>query len=117
VPEGGYVGPNGNGIFAGDSGNRWLLALNKSSDNLYGGIVVIDGAHHNTLLANSGSGNGAYDVDLVGNTERFSFFTPTSFINWVYSFKDQIIKNCGEGNKVIGGNQVDTTVDPCDNIE
>jgi parallel beta-helix repeat protein len=117
VPEGGYVGPNGNGIFAGDSGNRWLVALNKSSNNLYGGIVVIDGAHDNTLLANSGSGNGAYDVDLVGDTERFGFFTPTSVKNRIYSYNDQVIKDCGEDNKVIGGNLVDTSIDPCDNVE
>ena len=109
--------PDGTELKAEESGNHWLVALNESSDNFYAGIVVIDGAHHNTLLANTGSGNAAYDVDLVGPTERFGFFTPTSSKNRVYSYNDQVIKDCGEDNKVVGGIQVDTTVDPCDNVE
>lgn len=116
VPEG-YYDFDGNLMGAEDSGNHWLLANNTSSNNLYAGIVVIDGAHHNTLLANSGSGNAVYDLDLVGPTERFGFFTPTSFKNRVYSYHDQVIKDCGEDNRVTGGIQVDTNVDPCDNVE
>lgn len=109
--------PSGVVIGAADPGNHWLLALNESSDNFYGGIVAIDGSFDNTLLANKGSGNAAYDVDLVGPTERFGFFTPTSSGNRVWSFSDQVIKDCGENNRVTGGIQVDTNVDPCDNVE
>lgn len=109
--------PDGVVIGAIDPGNHWLIALNESNDNFYGGIVAIDGAYSNTLLANRGSGNAAYDIDLVGPTERFGFFTPTSAGNRVWSFSDQVIKDCGEDNKVVGGIQVDTTVDPCDNVE
>ncbi|MBK8500713.1 MAG: hypothetical protein IPL46_00095 [Saprospiraceae bacterium] len=109
--------PDGTELKAEESGNHWLVALNDSKNNFYGGIVVIDGAFKNTLLANTGSGNGAYDVDLVGATERFGFLTPTSSGNRVYSYNDQTIKDCGENNKVIGGIMVDTSVDPCDNVE
>lgn len=117
VPEGGYIGPDDNLLFAKQPGNRWLLALNNSSDNLYGGMVVIDGAFQNTLLANQGSGNGAYDVDLVGPTMRFGFFTPTSSKNQVWAYAGQTIKDCGENNRVMGGTLVDTSLDPCDNVE
>ncbi len=94
-------------------GNHWLVAMNESSNNLYGGIVVIDGAFKNVLLANKGSGNAAYDVDLVGDSERFGFLTPTSVKNKVWSFSDQTVKDCGEDNTVIGGIEVDTEIDPC----
>lgn len=117
VPDGGLINPAGESLFAIEPGNHWLHAFNNSHDNLYGGIVVVDGGFKNTLLANTGSGNGAYDVDLVGNTERFGFFTPTSSGNRVWSYPNQIVKDCGENNKVIGGTKVDTSVDPCDNVE
>ncbi len=117
VPEGGYFSADGNPFFAEQPGHRWLLALNSSNDNLYGGIVVIDGAFQNTLLANKGSGNGAYDVDLVGPTMRFGFFTPTSSRNQVWAYAGQVIKDCGENNRVMGGTLVDTSLDPCDNVE
>ncbi len=94
-------------------GSNWLLAMNEASDNIYAGIVAIDGAAKNVLLANTGSNNGAYDVDLVGDSYRFGFLTPTSEKNRVYSYSDQVIKDCGEKNRVQGGIQVDTETDPC----
>ena len=116
VPAG-YYDYDGNLLAAEDSGNHWLVAKNTSSNNLYAGIVAIDGAHDNVILANTGSGNAAYDVDLVGPTERFGFFTPTSFKNRVYSYSDQTIKDCGEDNRVTGGIQIDTNLDACDNVD
>lgn len=113
VPEGSAVDDDGNGIFAEYPGNHWLVAMNRSPNNFYGGIVVIDGANHNVLLANTGGGNGAVDVDLVGDSERFGFFTPTSIKNRVYSFNDQTIKDCGENNIVNGGILVDDATLPC----
>jgi hypothetical protein len=116
VPEG-YYDYDGNRLGAEESSNHWLVAMNESNNNIYAGYVVIDGANKNILLGNKSSGNGAYDIDLVGPTERFGFFTPTSFKNRVYGYPDQTIKDCGEDNKVIGGIQIDTSMDPCDNVE
>lgn len=116
VPAPALLNPKSMVIAAENSGNHWLLAFNNSHDNFYGGIVAIDGAFKNVLLANKAQGNGAYDIDLAGDTERFGFFTPTSFQNRVWSAAGILIKDCGEDNKVVGGDHVDTTEDPCDNV-
>ncbi|MCB0688647.1 MAG: hypothetical protein KDC53_19045 [Saprospiraceae bacterium] len=116
VPAG-YYDYDGNLLEAESSGNHWLIAKNNSSNNFYAGIVAIDGAHDNVILANTGSGNNDYDVDLAGRNLRFGFYVPTSSKNIVYSYNDQTVKDCGENNKVVGGIQVDTSVDECDNVE
>ncbi len=113
VPEASITTPSGVLTGSDSPGNHWLVALNSASNNFYAGYVVIDGANKNTLLANSGSGNMAYDIDLVGDSERFGFLTPTSVKNRVYASSNQIIKDCGEKNKVIGGTLVNIEDDPC----
>ncbi len=114
VPFGDFMDFQGQEIGAEQSASNWLVAMNADYDNFYAGIVVIDGANKNTLLANKGGGNASYNVELAGDSQRFGFFTPQSFKNWVYSFKDQVIKDCGEGNRVSGGVKVDVGVDICD---
>ena len=108
-----FMDENGEVFGSIEPANHWLIAMNESDNNLYAGYVVIDGANKNTLLANRASGNAAYDIDLVGDSERFGFFTPTCFKNRVFSYSDLIIKDCGEDNRVLGGNLVDISADPC----
>lgn len=95
------------------SANNWLTIFNESYDNLNAGFLVIDGANRNFLSSNFAKNNGTYDIELVGDSERFGFLTPTSAANRVYSRSDMTIKDCGEGNKVRGGIMVDNEIDPC----
>ena len=87
-------------------------------NNFNVGYLVIDGANNNLLLNNDASGNVSYDIELTGDSERFSFFTPFSFENKVVAGKFQSIsiKDCGVDNTVKGGMQVDTSVDLCEVI-
>lgn len=93
----------------------WLAQGNTSTDNINAGYLVIDGSNNNTLTNNQGGGNGTYDIELTGETDRFGFLAPASFDNVVNvgSHKDVKIKDCGNDNKVHGGDQVDTDEDAC----
>ncbi len=113
VPPESFVTPDGVAIGADFASNHVLMALNTSNDNFFGGYVAIDGAQNNILLGNKASGNANYDIELVGDSERFGFFTPTSEKNTVYSFPHLTIKDCGEENRVFGGIEVDISEDPC----
>lgn len=109
--------PGGEIVGSDESATQWTATLNDASDNANAGMLVIDGAQRNVLTANAASGNGTYGIELVGESTRFGFCTPTSFENTVRSvgpFGDVVIKDCGEDNVVIGGDQVDTSLDPCD---
>ena len=117
VPQGDIVNPEGEDVYARDPANHWLVAMNSASNNFYAGYVAIDGANKNVLLANEASNNAVYDIDLVGPTERFGFFAPTSSKNRVYAYSGQSVKDCGEKNKVTGGDAVDITMHPCDNVD
>jgi len=96
------------------SGTEWNVSFNASSDNLNDGYLVIDGSNHNLLSNNAAWSNGAYDIELAGDTERFGFLAPASFENTVDVgfFTDLVIKDCGNNNTV-NDDVVDTTVDPC----
>ncbi|MDH4038818.1 MAG: hypothetical protein OEX18_15425 [Candidatus Krumholzibacteria bacterium] len=99
------------------SATRWKVFGNNSADNFTVGYLVIDGANKNSLWANDGSGNGTYDIELMGESMRFGFCTPTSFDNSVKAvgrYRHITIKDCGVGNTVMGGMQVDPSVDPCE---
>ena len=95
--------------------NHWQVTNNYSHDNLQIGYLVIDGANNNFLVDNRASNNGLYDMELTADSERFGFLTPKSFENFVDAgqFDNISIKDCGENNLVIGGQQVDTSVDAC----
>lgn len=91
----------------------WLVLGNSSHDNFNTGYLVIDGANKNDLQGNKAANNAAYDIELAGVSERFGFTTPTSFDNRVVARQQLTVKNCGDGNTVIGGIVIDTTDDPC----
>lgn len=92
---------------------EWLVLGNSSHDNFNTGYLVIDGANNNDLQGNKAANNAAYDIELAGESERFGFTTPTSFDNRVVARQQLTVKNCGDGNMVIGGMAIDTAEDPC----
>lgn len=112
VPEASFLLPGGNLVGSEESGSRWFVAKNQSDSNFDTGYLVIDGANHNLLVKNKGTGNAANDVELVGDSERFGFLTPTSFENVAFT-GDLLTKDCGVDNRVVGSNLVDTSNDPC----
>jgi hypothetical protein len=69
--------------------------------------------NNNILINNRAKKSGLYDIELAGESQRFGFTTPTSFNNKVFQGRDQLIKVCGVDNQAFGGNQVNTTLDPC----
>lgn len=88
---------------------------NNAHDNFDAGYLVIDGANGNVLLHNAAANNGTYDIELVGDSMRFGFFTPTCANNLVNCGPNSslTVKDCGVSNTVIGGVHVDTNADPC----
>ena len=104
---------DGTVIGADESANHWLLINNNSHDNLYAGYVAIDGTHDNFIVGNKAANNAEYDIELTGATDRFGFLVPGSYNNHVYLTPNFIVKDCGENNKVVGGQKVDTSVDAC----
>lgn len=96
---------------------RWLVQGNTSTHNITVGYLVIDGSNNNTLTNNMGGGNGLYDMELTPDTYRFGlpYVLPASYDNVVNagSHHDTTIKDCGDDNKVHGGDQEDTNVDAC----
>lgn len=115
VPAGAYRLPGGNAVGSEFAGTNWMCRRNVARNNFDAGYLVIDGANRNMLVENSGSDNGTYDIELTGDTFRFGFLTPASFQNTVRvgSESELRIKNCGNDNTVIRGNQVDVGTDPC----
>jgi len=114
VPAGLYPLPDGTFTGSETPGTTWLVQNNTSNDNLSVGVLVIDGARSNYVINNSAAGNGDYDTEVAGDSERFGFFTPTSAENFIYIFeKEQTVKDCGHDNTVYGGTTVDTAAEPC----
>ena len=113
VPPESFITPDGEAIGADLPSTQVLMALNTSNDNFFAGYVAIDGAEKNVLLGNKASGNANYDIELVGDSERFGILTPTSVNNTVYSFPQLTIKDCGLNNQVFGGIEIDIAQDPC----
>jgi nitrous oxidase accessory protein NosD len=93
----------------------WLVQGNVSTHNSHVGYLVIDKANHNVLTNNQGGNNRLSDIELTADSFRFGFLTPAAFDNVVNAgpYKDITIKDCGNGNRVHGGIQVDTSADPC----
>lgn len=115
VPENAFPLPDGSFAGSENSAYEWRVKKNNAHDNLDAGYLVIDGANENRLSHNNASNNGTYDIELVGDSYRFGFLTPTSFDNTVIAgqYPNIIIKDCGLDNDVYGGIQVDITLDPC----
>ncbi|MEP7321868.1 MAG: right-handed parallel beta-helix repeat-containing protein [Saprospiraceae bacterium] len=94
--------------------SNWLVIFNSSDHNILDGYLVVDGASRNLLQHNKADNNGVYDIELQGATTRFGYPTPTSFNNTVVVASSvQIIKNCGDNNKVIGGTIESNVTVPC----
>lgn len=114
VPDALFPLPGGGAIGSQFPGTKWLVQANNAVGNFFAGYLVIDGANNNLLRHNAASNNGQYDIELAGDSNRFGFFTPLSFENTVIAGnKHQIIKDCGVDNKVVGGQLVDNSQDPC----
>lgn len=115
VRDNNYLLPDGTITGAESSATNWQVVQNSSGGNLFGGYVVIDGANGNQLVNNAANDNGVYDIELVGDSQRFGFFTTSSFNNTVVSakYKNLVIKDCGTNNRVLGAPVIDNTADPC----
>ena len=116
VPAGSLQLPSGAVVGAEVPGKNWLVQGNDGSNNFYTGLMVIDGANHNRLVNNAGSGNGTYDVELLGATCLFGFETPTSFDNTMVigPHPNLTINDFGQNNTIIGGNTVTHNISaPC----
>lgn len=107
LPSGGIAGSE-------FSGTSWVVQGNDAHENFDANYLVIDGANHNLLVDNRSSNPGTYDYELVGDSYRFGFLTPTSFENrLVVRDAEDTAKDCGIDNIVIGGVPIDTDADPC----
>ncbi len=109
----GVTTPDGISVEAEYSAKNWLAIYNSAAQNVSVGYLVIDGANFNYLNNNFAENNGAYDIELVGDTERFGFPTPPCFNNRVFVRAGQTVKDCGDNNFVRGGIAIDTSQDPC----
>jgi hypothetical protein len=113
VPDGAFdIGGDSSG--APRSAAGWKAHDNNAFENFDAGYLVIDGANNNRLVNNAAHANGTYDIELVGDSFRFGFLTPSSFENIVHvgSHRDLKIKDCGVGN-LVDDEVVDLTTDPC----
>jgi hypothetical protein len=95
------------------SGTLWKTRQNHSYNNFNAGYLVIDGSNNNLIENNDGGNNGSYDYEIVGDSYRFGFLTPFAFDNTLYAKPGQTVKNCGVNNTVVGGVEVDTSLDVC----
>ncbi|MDH3216906.1 MAG: right-handed parallel beta-helix repeat-containing protein, partial [Candidatus Krumholzibacteria bacterium] len=115
VPEASFALPGGRMTGSKVAATGWVTFNNTSTDNLDAGYLVTDGANKNKLTNNIGGGNGTYDIELTGDTNRFGFLMPASFDNVVNAGSPNgiVIKDCGNDNIVNGGRRVDTDKDVC----
>ncbi len=116
VPDESFRLPSGAIVGSLVSGKKWMVQGNSATGNFYTGYLVIDGASHNHLVNNAAYGNGAYDIELLGGTCLFGFFTPTSFNNTVVvgSHQNITINDFGQNNRIIGHATVTNNISaPC----
>lgn len=115
-PQNFFELPGGQRVKADHSAHAWKAINNKAVNNFEIGLLVIDGANANVLLDNECTGNVYYDIVLTGDLPDYLWVTfPPSKYNLVKSTKYPAtrIKNCGIGNVIIGGTEVDYGLDPC----
>jgi nitrous oxidase accessory protein NosD len=116
VPANSFPMPDGTTVGSGRPCTKWKVRNNMATGNFDAGYMVIDGSARNMLHNNNASNNGSYDIELVGDSMRFGFLTPTSVQNRVMAghFPGLIVKDCGQENRVLGFNAVvDNDSDPC----
>ncbi len=115
VPTGSYPLPSGEVAGAPVSAVGWLAQGNECFGNFTTGLLAIDGCNANRILSNNSHDNGGYAIELAGDSFRFGFLTPASFNNLFVAgaYPNVQVKNCGNGNRVIGGQLVDDSVEPC----
>jgi hypothetical protein len=115
VPEGSFILPDGTITGAENSATAWQVHNNVAKNSFDAGYLVIDGANRNHLSNTGAFGNGTYDIELVGDSFRFGFLTPTSRDNVVTvgSYKSLKVKDCGLNNILIAPNPADINIDPC----
>ncbi len=107
---------NGDIIGSDKPATNWVSMGNRSNDNLYTGYSITDGSNGNFLSRNASSRNGAYDIEAMGDTNFFGFFTPTAKNNTVILGTGQTIKDCAQNTTIRNANRgvvVDTGVDGC----
>jgi hypothetical protein len=116
VPYESFVLPSGEESGSDISGTSWIVQGNIATNNFYTGQMVVDGANNNLVVNNSCSGNGAYDIELLGSTCLFGFETPTCFHNTVVvgSHPGMTINDFGQNNTVIGSATITHNISaPC----
>jgi len=115
VPAWSFKLPDGTYSGTAQSTVHCLAQGNETFGNFADGIIAIDGAHDSRIVDNNSHDNGAYDVEMSGDSFRFGFLTPSCF-NCTFtagSHPNVKVKNCGNNNQVNGGILVDNAVDPC----
>lgn len=115
VPQGSYLLPSGAIVGANASATAWLAQANVATGNFATGILIIDGANQNRVISNESHDNGGYAVEFTSDTFRFGFLTPASFDNTFVAgkFPETQVKDCGNGNRILGGVLVDNALEPC----
>ncbi len=113
VPEQSIPLPDGTLIGATFSATNWLTTNNNAVGNFDVGYLIIDGANGNTLTNNFSSNNARVDYEVVGDSQRFGFFTPQAFNNTIQIRGKQTVKDCGLNSKITGGVRIDTQAMPC----
>ena len=114
VPEGHFL-ISGSAAGSVAVASSWEVRDNLAIGNGWG-YLIGDGAHDNALSGNAGRGNGRYDLELTGPTDRFGRALPATYDNRVATYNDKtlVIKDCGERNRLLGAaRSVSTDDDPC----
>lgn len=107
--------PDGRPVQAAEPANNWR-AYNNTAIGATFNYLIIDGAKSSLSIQNESLNAGLYDIEIAGESERFGFLTPASSNSLVISVGDYIdynIKDCTGDNTIIGGNLLDTSLDPC----
>jgi nitrous oxidase accessory protein NosD len=85
-----------------DSATQWHVQTNTSMNNFWG-YAITDGSHDN-VLANNAASNNFIDIEVLGDSEFFGFFTPTAFDNIIAVGSESGIgvHDCGVNTSVNG---------------
>ncbi len=93
--------------------HKWIVTSN-TAENKGRNYVVMDGANTSKLYQNRSLNAGNHDILLNGDIPSQGF--PTSADNTVISignYRDYRIQDCGQNNRIIGGDLIDNNTVPC----